>query len=192
MEEAGEEPFGGDEAQTVMEVGVQALKERSALASGLIELATACPSMDPSTPIAPSDGRLLLCAAFAGELKEKTSLKESPFDEPPHWIWGAVQEGLSELAAATGKSVEQILLVVCRQASEQREVAEAALNAGVPKLELALVQHGTALINEYHGKVLGRLTKLLGLYGQAQAARLGLNIVQPVNGDNGENGDVHG
>jgi hypothetical protein len=42
------------------------------------------------------------------------------------------------------------------------------------------------------GKVLGRLTKLLGLYDQAQAARLGLNIVQPVNGENGENGDIQG
>ena len=57
------------------------------------------------------------------------------------------------------------------------------------KLELALVRHGTALTNDYHSKVLGRLTKLLGLYGQAQAARLGLNIAQPVNG---ENGDVDG
>ena len=172
MEEAAQEPFGGYEAQTVMEAGVQALKERSTLAGRLIELATACPSMEPSSPITPPDGRLLLCAAFAGELKKKANLKEPPFDEPPHWTWSAVQEGLSELATATGKSVEQILLAVCRQASEQREVAEAALKAGVPKLELALVQHGTALINEYHGKVLGRLTKLLGLYGQAQAARL--------------------
>ena len=93
------------------------------------------------------------------------------------------------MAAATGKSVEQILLAVCRQASVQREQAEAAVKGGVPKLELALVQSGTALINEYHGKVLGRLTKLLALYGQAQAARLGLNIVQPVGVSNGE-GDV--
>jgi hypothetical protein len=191
IEEASEEPFSGDEVKTVMEAGVQALKERSETASRLIELATACPSMEPCAPIAPSDGRLLLCAAFAGELKKKTSLEESPFDEPPHWTWGAVQEGLSELAAATGKSVEKILLAVCRQASEQREQTEAALKAGVLKLELALVQHGTALTNEYHGKVLGRLTKLLELYGQAQAARLGLNIVQPLNGENGEN-DVHG
>ena len=96
------------------------------------------------------------------------------------------------MAAAIGKSVEQILLLVCRQASEQREVAEAALKAGVSKLELALVQHGTPLTNEYHGKVLGRLTKLLGLYGQVQAARLGLNFVQPLDGEGGENGDVHG
>jgi hypothetical protein len=102
---------------------------------------------------------------------------------------GAVREGLAELSVAVGKSVEQILLAICRQASEQREVAEAALKNGVPKLELALVQHGTALTNEYHSKVLGRLTKLLALYGQAQAGRLGLNIVQPLNG---ENGDVHG
>jgi hypothetical protein len=174
MEEAAQEPFGGDEAKTVMEAGVQALKERSALASRLIELATACPSMEPCTLIAPSEGRLLLCAAFAGELKKKASLEEPSFEEPPHWTWSAVQEGLSELAAAVGKSVERILLAVCRQASEQREQTETALKAGVPKLELALVQHGTALTNEYHGKVLGRLTKLLGLYGQAQAARLGL------------------
>ena len=47
---------------------------------------------------------------------------------------------------------------------------------------------GTPLIHEYHSKVLGRLAKLLNLYGQAQANRLGLNIVQPLNGQgNGEN-----
>ena len=56
-----------------MEAGVQALKERGALASRLIELATACPSMDLNVPITPSDGRLLLCAAFAGELKNRVS-----------------------------------------------------------------------------------------------------------------------
>ena len=93
MEEAVQEPFGGDEVQTVMEAGVQALKERSALAGRLIELATACPSMEPSAPIAPPDGRLLLCAAFSGELKKKAKLEEPPFDEPPHWTWGVVQEG---------------------------------------------------------------------------------------------------
>jgi hypothetical protein len=52
------------------------------------------------------------------------------------------------LAAAPGKSVEQILLLVCRQASKQREVAETALKTGVSKLELALVQCGTVLTNE--------------------------------------------
>ena len=85
MEEAAQEPFGGDEAQNVMEAGVQALKERSALASRLIELATAFSSRELCTPIATSDGRRLLCAAFASELKKKANL-----EEPPHWTWGAV------------------------------------------------------------------------------------------------------
>jgi hypothetical protein len=192
MEEADRESFDGNEAQTVMEAGVQALKERSETAGRLIELAMTCSSMELGAPIAPSDGRRLLCAAFAAELKKQASLDERLLDEPPHWTWGAVQEGLSELAAATGKSVEQILLAVCRQAARQREAAETALKTGVQKLELALVQEGTALTNEYHSKVLGRLTKLLGLYGQAQAARLGLNIIQPVSDANGRNGDVHG
>jgi hypothetical protein len=129
---------------------------------------------------------LTLGEAFAGELKKETNLEDPPFEEPLHWTWGAVQEGLIELSGANGKSVEKILLAVGRQASEQREQSEAALKAGVPKLELALVQHGTALTNEYHGKVLGGSTKLLGLYGQAQAARLGLNIVQPVGASNGD------
>ena len=52
---------------------------------------------------------------------------------------------------------------------------------------------GTPLIHEYHSKVLGRLAKLLNLYGQAQASRLGLNVVQPALAyQNGENGDVQG
>ena len=90
MEEAAQEPIGGDEVQTVMEAGVQALKERSMLAGRLIELATACPIMELNAPIAPSDGRLLLCAAFTGELKKKANVEEPLFEEPPHWTWGAV------------------------------------------------------------------------------------------------------
>jgi len=100
---------------------------------------------------------------------------------------------LEELAKATGKSVEKILLAVCKQAAEQRGEALEALEQGVPQLERCLVHSGTPLIHEYHSKVLGRLAKLLNLYGQAQAARLGLNIVEPLDAHhNGENGDVPG
>jgi hypothetical protein len=53
------------------------------------------------------------------------------------------------------------------------------LKEGTTLLERRLVHNGTALTNEYHSKVLARLARLLSLYGQAQAARLGLNIVQP-------------
>ena len=50
-----------------------------------------------------------------------------------------------------------------------------------------MVHNGTSLIHEFHSKVLGRLTQLLNLYGQAQASRLGVNIVQSLNGhENGE------
>ena len=100
---------------------------------------------------------------------------------------------MEELAKATGKSVEKIFLCVCKQAAEQRQEALEALEQGVPQLERCLVHEGTALIHEYYGKVLERLAKLLNLYGQAQAARLGLNVVEPVDAhQNGENGDVSG
>jgi hypothetical protein len=68
-----------------------------------------------------------------------------------------------------------------------------ASHQGVPQLERALVHDATPLIHEYHSKVLGRLAKLLNLYDQAQAARLGLNVIQPALAhQNGENGDVPG
>jgi hypothetical protein len=86
---------------------------------------------------------------------------------------------LEDLAKATGKSVEKILLCICKQATEQRQEALEALEQGVPQLERCLLDDGTPLIHEYHSKVLGRLAKLLNLNGQAQAARLGLNVVQP-------------
>ena len=107
--------------------------------------------------------------------------------EPPQWTWGVVQEGLTSLSKVSGKPVEKILLAVCKQAAEERQKAEQALAQGVGQLERTLVHDGTPLIHEYHSKVLGRLTKLLNLYGQAQASRLGVNIVQPLNGhENGE------
>src|SRR5215813_13578840 len=103
------------------------------------------------------------------------------------------RKGLTDLSKATGKSVEKILLVVCKQAAEQRQETLEALEQGVPQLERCLVHNGTPLIHEYHSKVLGRLAKLLNLYGQGQAARLGLNIVEPVDAhENGANGDVPG
>jgi hypothetical protein len=122
---------------------------------------------------------------------QRQSGGELPFDEPPQWTWGVVQEGLAEVAKATGKSVEKILLAVCKQATEQRQEVLEALEQGVPQLERCLVHDGTPLIQEYYGKVLGRLAKLLNLYGQAMAARLGLDLVQPIQA-NGENEDVPG
>jgi len=195
MEDGGDNFFlhSDDSArQLVMEAGVATLKERSALASRLIELASQAISMAPEEPIAPPDGRLLLAAAFTSEAKGKVD-GESPFDDPPQWTWGIVQEGLTELGKATGKSVEKLLLAVCKQATEQRQEALEALEQGVPQLERCLVHSGTPLIHEYHSKVLGRLAKLLNLYGQSQAARLGLNVIQPALAhQNGENEDVQG
>jgi len=72
--------------------------------------------------------------------------------------------------------LRKILLAICKQATEQRQEALEALEQGVPQLERCLVHEGTPLIYEYHSKVLRRLAKLLNLYGQAQASRLGLNV----------------
>jgi hypothetical protein len=196
FEGSGEEHFY-DEGElapkkAVLEIGVAGLKERVALADRVIYLASIAASMDPCEAVTPADGRLLLLAAFAGELKGKAASGEQPFEEPPRWTWGAVQEGLGELAAATGKALEKILLAVCRQAAQEREQTQAALKEGVQKLECSLVQYGTPLIHTYHTQVLGRLAKLLSLYAQMQAARLGLNIVQPVSSENGDSRDVHG
>jgi hypothetical protein len=133
---------------------------------------------------------IILSVAFAFAAKGKADA-ESPFDEPPQWTWGVVQEGLAEIAGAIGKSVEKILLFVCKQAAEQHQQVDEALKLGVPQLERCLVHSGTPLIHDYYSKVLNRLGKLLNMYGQAQAARLGLNIVQPIDAhQNGENGDV--
>jgi hypothetical protein len=57
-----------------------------------------------------------------------------------------------------------------------------------------LVHQGSELVHEYHTKVLGRLIKILNLYGQAQSARLGTSIIalaaeELVHSANGE-GDV--
>ena len=67
-----------------MEAGVHALRERSALATHILELATVAMSTASGQPIAPSDGRLLLDVAFCSETKGK-AYGESPFDEPPEW-----------------------------------------------------------------------------------------------------------
>ena len=138
FEGSGEEHFYDDgelgPVKAVLELGVAGLKERVALADRVIYLASVANGMDPSEAITPTDGRLLLLAAFAGELKGKAAGSEQPFEEPPRWTWGAVQEGLSELAAATGKAVEKISAGgLPAGGAEQREQAQAALKAGVPE-----------------------------------------------------------
>jgi len=174
----------------VMESGVRALQERAAVAEHLIDLATVLTSMEPGRAIAPADGRLLLSLCFAAEAKAGGEI-----DEPPCWTWGVVQEGLAELAKASGKSVEKILLAVCKKAAEQRREALEAIEEGVPQLERKLLHQSTSLIHEYHSKVQNRLAKWLAIYGQVRAARLGLDIVQPVQahsgGGNGDDGDIH-
>ena len=76
--------------------------------------------------------------AFSSQAKGEAD-GEPPFDEPPQWTWGAVQEGLAEVSKAAGKSVEKILLCVCKQAAEQRQETLEALEQGVPQLERCLV-----------------------------------------------------
>jgi hypothetical protein len=191
MEEGREWEHGDENARLlVMEVGVHALKERSVVATHLIELATVAMSMAADLPIAPADGRLLWSAAFSTEARSQAG-GDPPFDEPHEWTWGALQEGLTQLSKAAGKSVEKILLSVCKQVAEQRQEALEALEEGVPQLERCLVHSGTALTEEYDTKVQNRLAKWLSLYGQLRAARLGLDLVQPIEA-NGANGDVPG
>jgi hypothetical protein len=100
-----------------------------------------------------------------------------------------VIEGLAELASDCRKSPESLYEAVCILAQTECQRFSALLKEGPTILERRLVHNGNALTNEYHNKVLGRLTKLLALYGQAQAARLGLNIVQPDLESSGSNGN---
>jgi hypothetical protein len=64
-----------------MEAGVHALRESSALATQILELATVAMRMAGEQPITPSDGRLLLGAAFASQARGIAHGKPS-FDEP--------------------------------------------------------------------------------------------------------------
>jgi hypothetical protein len=61
------------------------------------------------------------------------------------------------------------------------------LKEGLKIIETSLCdRYGhTELILEHHTKVLGRLMKLLNLFGQAKADELGLTIMQPTN-DHGD------
>jgi hypothetical protein len=115
-------------AQLVMKAGVHALRERSALATRILELATVAVSMAGEQPIEPTDARLLLAAAC---LQANGKADVPAIAEPPQWTWGAVQEGLTSLSKASGKSVEKILLALCKQAAEERQEAEEALDQGV-------------------------------------------------------------
>ena len=115
-------------AQLVMKAGVHALRERSALATRILELATVVMSMDSEQLVEPTDARLLLNGAC---LQANGKAGAPAIAEPPQWNWGALQERLTSLSEASGKSVEKILLAVCRRAAEERQEAEEALDQGV-------------------------------------------------------------
>jgi hypothetical protein len=65
MKEALDDPFGEhtDSARTVLEMGVASLKVQLSHVTRLVELLQILPVVDPSKPIEPSDGRLLLLNA---------------------------------------------------------------------------------------------------------------------------------
>jgi hypothetical protein len=180
MEEVVNDPFSEhrEAAHTVLEAGLVAIKAQLSSVTRLIELLQILPVADPAKPIQPADGRLLLMSAATWCAKGAAPTGQ-PFTEPPQWTWGVVIEGLSELAADCGKSVQRLLESLGEWALSRHQHLSSTLSHGTPVLERALVHEGSALVHEYHTKVLGRLIKILGLYGQAQSARLGTNIIAP-------------
>ena len=146
-------------------------------------------------PIASSDGRLLLCAALPVNRKRRRTSRNRLSRSLHTGPGGAVLEGLSELAAATGKSVEQILLAVCPTAVRTARTNRGRAKGGRAETRARVGAVWYGVDKEYHGKVLGRLTEIartLWSGTRAQVARLGFNIMQPINGENRDRGDVHG
>jgi hypothetical protein len=184
MKETLDDPFGEhtDRARTVMEMGAAALKSQLSNVTRLAELLAILPVAEPSKPIEPSDGRLLLYSA-AAYCAKGTAPDEQSFAEPRAWTWGVVLEGFTELATDCGKSVDRLLESLGEWALTEHERLSFTLRDGTPVLERALVHQGSELVHEYHTKVLGRLIKILSLYGQAQSARLGTNIIAPAAGE---------
>lgn len=167
----------GEAAMALLETGVGAVREQLNRIERLQALLEFMPAADPQKPIADSDARLILESAIA--LCTKAANGEAPFSELEQpWTWGAVISGLAELASDCRKSSEALYEALCSLVQNERQRLSVMLKEGPMLLERRLVHNGTALSNEHHTKVLGRLVKLLALYGQAQAARLGLNIVQ--------------
>jgi hypothetical protein len=109
--------------------GVAALKAQLSSITRLIELLQILPIADPSKPIDPSDGRLLLYSAATYCAKDSTP-GEQPFSEPGAWTLGVVLEGLAELAADCGKPVES-----CSKQSD---------NGSLPSTSGFLPRSGTA------------------------------------------------
>jgi hypothetical protein len=182
MRESVDDPFSGhgehgEAALALLETGISTTREQLTRVERLKTLLEFLPMADPHKPLNDADGRLILESAIS--LCAKRTNGTAPFNEPQTWTWGTVIEGLAELASDCRKSPESLYEAVCTLAQTEYQRFLVMLKEGLAILERRLVHNGTALTNEYHTRVLGRLAKLLALYGQAQAARLGLNIVQP-------------
>jgi hypothetical protein len=180
MEEVVNDPFGdhteNQAAHSLLEAGLVTIKTQLSSATRLIELLQILPAADPAKPIQPGDGRLLLLSA-AAYCARGAPPSEQPFTEPAEWTWRVVIEGFTELATDCGKSVEKLVESLLEWTLSEHDRLASTLKDGTPVLERALVHQGSALVHEYHTKVLGRLIKILNLYGQAQSARLGTNII---------------
>lgn len=197
MQEAVHDPFAehgehSEAAGALLERGLSATKEQLAQIERLIEVLDNLPRGYLQNPITPEDGRLVLRQAF--KLCVKDSGNEQPFEEPPEWTWGTVIGGLAELASDCRKPPETFFESLRGWAISEAGRLRVMLKDGVSVLERCLCHSSTPLSLEYHLKVQTRLAKLLALYGTVQAARLGLNIVQPqpdleLSGTNGNGED---
>jgi hypothetical protein len=144
MKQALDDPFGEtDSARILMETGVSALKAQLSSVAGFIELLQILPIADPAKRIQPADGRLLLLNAAAYCARGVPT--EQPFAEPPEWTWGVVIEGLSELAADCGKSIDRLLKSLREWAIAEHERLSSTLREVRPYLNARLFIRGANL-----------------------------------------------
>jgi hypothetical protein len=196
IEEASGYVLGDGEAIALLLArGVESVKAELGATEKIFALIGAVAFAGDDEAVEREDGLLLLRLAVDLVLKGKNV--EQAFSGLPEegWSWRIVRENLSELCAASGKSLPWLLKTLHSHALEELSSLHKTLEDGLPGIEANyLLKDGEAeRLLLYSARIQNRVQKWLSMLAQSKADRLGLNMVEPLDAaqipTNGANGD---
>jgi hypothetical protein len=106
------------------------------------------------------------------------------------WSWETVRGRLDELAKAAGKPLDAIMGKLHKDVLELYDTLRQTLEEGIRTIHSHYVLHNGQqdLTILYQARITNRIAKLLSIFGQSKADRLGLTMIEPALA-NGENSD---
>jgi hypothetical protein len=194
MDTESEYGSGGQAMGTLIKAGVESVEAQLAECHRVLELIGLERTAEAAFFLSGDDGRLLLRYAVVVVTKSKLCDESQAFTDLPTegdpWTWETVRSRLHELAKAAGKPLDVIMGTLHKAVLERYDTLRETLEEGVRTIHSHYVLHNGQhdLMILYQARITNRIAKLLSVFGQSKADRLGLTMIEPAlaNGGNGD------